>query len=93
MNDKDVTGSGKDKGKGHSKTGHENPKEEKRDKYSFFYLGSGWGGVQRHAPAALPPEKRTGTHFIRDWVDPRAVLDGCGKERPNRDSIPGTSSP
>jgi hypothetical protein len=49
-------------------------------------------GGQRHAPAALPPGK-TGTHCIVGWVGPKAVLDGRGKSRPNRDSIPGPSSP
>jgi len=39
-------------------------------------------GGQRHAPAALSPEKRPGTHRIGDWVGPRAGLDGCGKSRP-----------
>ena len=37
---------------------------------------------QRHAPAALPPGKSPGTHFIGGWVGPRAGLDGCGKSRP-----------
>ena len=41
---------------------------------------------QRHAPAA--PGKRPGTNRTRGWVDPRAGLDGCGKSRPYRDSIP-----
>jgi hypothetical protein len=45
-------------------------------------------GGQLHAPAALPPGKRPGTHFIGSWVGPRAGLDGCGKSRPHRDSIP-----
>ena len=49
-------------------------------------------GGQRHAPAALPPGKRTGTHFIGGWVGPSAGLDGCGKSRPCRDSIPGLYS-
>jgi len=44
-----------------------------------------WVGVQRHVPAALPPGKRPGTHFIGDWVDPRAGLDGCGKFRSHRE--------
>ena len=48
-------------------------------------------GGERHAPAALPPEKRTGTHCIGGWVDPRACLDWCGKSLPHRDSIPGPS--
>ena len=34
-------------------------------------------GGQRHAPAALLPGKRPGTHCIGGWVGPRAGLDGC----------------
>jgi hypothetical protein len=34
---------------------------------------------QLHAPAALPPGKRPGTHFIGGWVDPRAGLDDMEK--------------
>jgi hypothetical protein len=44
---------------------------------------------QRHAPAALLPEKKPGTHFTTDWVGARAGLNGCGKHRLHRDSIPG----
>ena len=43
---------------------------------------------QRHAPAALPPGKRSGIHCIGGWKGPRTGLDGCGKYRPHRDSIP-----
>ena len=50
-------------------------------------------GGQRHAPAALPPGKRPGTHCIGGWVGPRAGLDGCGKPHLQRDSIPGLSRP
>jgi hypothetical protein len=50
-------------------------------------------GGQRHAPAALSPGKRLGTHCKEGWLGPRASLDGCGKSRPHRDSIPVTSSP
>jgi hypothetical protein len=50
-------------------------------------------GGQLHAPAALPPGKRTGTHFIGGWVGSRADLDVCEKSRPYRDSVPGPSSP
>jgi hypothetical protein len=46
-------------------------------------------GGQFHAPAALPPGKRPGTHCIEGWVGPRAGLDGCRKSRPHPDSIPG----
>jgi len=50
-------------------------------------------GGQRHVPAALPPGKRPGTHCIGVWVGSRAGLDGCGKSRLHRDSIPGTVQP
>jgi hypothetical protein len=40
-----------------------------------------WVGGQPHAPAALPPGKRPGTHCTGGWVGPRAGLDGCGKSR------------
>jgi hypothetical protein len=40
---------------------------------------------QHHAPAALRPGKRPGTHCIGGWVGLRTGLDGCGKSRPNRD--------
>ena len=48
---------------------------------------------QRHAPAALYPRERPGTHCTGGWVDPRAGLDRCGKSLPHRDSIPWPSSP
>jgi hypothetical protein len=31
---------------------------------------------QQHAPAALYPRERRGTHFKGGWVGPRAGLDG-----------------
>jgi hypothetical protein len=34
---------------------------------------------QLHAPAALPPGKAPGTHFIGGWVDPRTSLDNMEK--------------
>jgi hypothetical protein len=39
-------------------------------------------GGQLHAPAALPPGMRPGTHCTGGWVGPRAGLNGCGKCRP-----------
>ena len=48
---------------------------------------------QHHAPAALYPRKRPGTHCRGGWLGPRAGLDRCGKSRPHRDSIPEPSSP
>jgi hypothetical protein len=41
-------------------------------------------GSQLHAPAALPPGKRPGTHCIGGWMGPRAGLDWRGKYRPHR---------
>ena len=32
---------------------------------------------QQHAPAALYPRERPGTHFTGGWVGPRAGLDGA----------------
>jgi len=50
-------------------------------------------GGQGHALAVLPPGERSGIRCRRGWVYPRAGLEGCGKSRPHRDSIPGPSSP
>ena len=77
----------------HPRTGHEGLEGEK--KYSStLSLTSVLDGVgdQRHAPAALPPGK-TRYPLYRRLVGHRAVLDGCGKSRRYRDSIPGPSSP
>jgi hypothetical protein len=48
---------------------------------------------QGYAPAALHLGKGTDTHCTGDWVGSRAGLNGCGKSRLHRDSIPGPSSP
>jgi hypothetical protein len=49
-------------------------------------------GGQLHAPAALPPGKKSpGTHWIGGWVDARAVLDAVVKRKvpsPRRESNP-----
>ena len=45
-------------------------------------------GGQRYAPASLTPGKRQGIHCTGGWVGPRAGMDGWGKYRPHRDSIP-----
>jgi hypothetical protein len=41
----------------------------------------------------LYPLERPGAHCTGGWVGPRAGLDVCEKSRPQRDSIPGPSSP
>jgi hypothetical protein len=38
-------------------------------------------GGERHAPTALPPEKRPFTPFTGGGVGPSACLDGCRKSR------------
>jgi hypothetical protein len=45
-------------------------------------------GSQQHAPAALPPGRRPGTHFAGGWVGLRDGIGGCGKSRAHRDSTP-----
>lgn len=50
-------------------------------------------GGQRHASTALPPGKRPGAHCTGDWVFSRAGVDGCGKSRIHRYSIPPTVQP
>ena len=83
------------KGKGHHRTGHEDPEGEQLYSSSLsFKLGARWWvGDQRHAPAALPPGKRPGTCCVGGWMGPRNGLNGCGKSRLlKQDSIPGPSS-
>jgi hypothetical protein len=47
---------------------------------------------QQHAPAALYPRERPGTHFTGGWVGPRAGLDGRKISSPP-EFDPGPSSP
>jgi len=49
--------------------------------------------VANVTPQPLYPWERPGTHCIGGWVSRRAGLDGCGKSRLHRDSIPGPPSP
>ena len=46
---------------------------------------------QQHAPAALYPRERLGTHFTGGWWTPGPDWTG-GKSRPHRDSIPDRSA-
>ena len=53
-----------------------------------------WVSGQQHAPAALYPRERPGTHCTGGWVGPRAGLDRCGKSCPSPTGFdPGPSSP
>jgi hypothetical protein len=44
-------------------------------------------GGEPNAPAASPPGKRLGTHFIGGWVDSRAGLDWRRKSYSHGDTI------
>jgi hypothetical protein len=61
----------------------------------LFHNQRDYRGVRskRHAPAAIYHRERPGTHCTEACVGPKAGLDRCGKSRPQRDSIPGPSSP
>ena len=48
---------------------------------------------QCHAPAALYPRERPGTHCTGGWVGPRAGLDRCRKSRPPPGFDPRTIQP
>ena len=50
------------------------------------------GWVVNATPRPLYSRERPGTHCIGGQEGHRAGLDGCGKSRPHRDSIPGPSS-
>jgi len=50
------------------------------------------GWVADDTPRPLYPRERPGTHCTGRRVGLTAGLDGCGKSRPHRDSIPGPSS-
>ena len=50
------------------------------------------GWVVNATPRPLDPRERPGTRCTGGWVGVGAGLDGCGKSRPHRDSIPGPTS-
>ena len=61
--------------------------------YSFFNLDARWEWVVNATSRPLNPRERPGTHGAGSSVNPRAGLDGCGKTRLLRDSIPEPPSP
>jgi hypothetical protein len=86
----------KSTGKVHPITGHERPEREWRYSSTLSLTSAQDGvGAQHHAPDAVPPPpgKENRTPFIGGWVGPKAGRDGCRKSRPQRNSIPGPSSP
>ena len=80
----------KGRGKARSRTGHEDPEGEV---YSFtlsLTLALDMRKWSTPRPGRLTPGKVT--HCIEAWVYRRAGMDGRGKSRTHRDSIPGPSS-
>ena len=56
----------------------------------FYERGTRRGvSAQQHAPAALYPRERTGTHFTGGWVGPGVCLEGGGESRPPPGFDPG----
>jgi len=48
---------------------------------------------QQHAPAALYPRERAGTHFTGGWMGPRAGVDRCREISSPPGFDPGPSNP
>jgi len=59
---------------------------------SVLSLNSAPGGDGRATAThcRFTPGKKHGTHCIGDWAGPRAVLQGCGNSRLQRNSNPGS---
>jgi hypothetical protein len=78
----------------HPFIGHKGPYGEYSYSSTLFLTSAleGGEGSASHPGPTLPPE-RPGTHCTGGCLGLRAVLDRCGKSRPHRDLIPGTSSP
>ena len=75
----------------HPRTGNEGPEGKQRYSSSIstsaLDMGGGWSNAK---PRPLyPPWKKHGTHCTEGWMGPKAGLDGCGRSRLPRDSIPG----
>jgi hypothetical protein len=83
-----VKGKGKCKGKGHPRTDREGPEVEFRYSSTLSLTSALDGVVVNATPRPLCPREGPGTHCIVGLVGPRAGLDGCGKSRQHRDSIP-----
>jgi hypothetical protein len=58
-----------------------------------LYLVARWGVCTAPRLDRLTPMERDSNHCTGGWVGHTAGLDGCGKPRPHRDSIPETSVP
>ena len=76
------------------RTDHEGPEREQM--YSSNLPSTSaqdWGWVVHVMPRRFYPKEKPVTHCIGGRVGPRVGLDGCGKPRPHRYSIPGRCSP
>jgi hypothetical protein len=70
-------------GRGHPRTGHEDPDGEQRFNSTLPLISvldeGGWSAPR---PGHLSPGKRPGTHCTANWVGPRAGINVCGKISP-----------
>jgi len=73
--------------------GHDSPKGQQTQLYSFFNLALYRMRGQRHKPATLPFRKWPCILCAVGWVGPRVGRDRWGKFRPHRDSISGPTRP
>jgi len=82
------------KGEGHRKTCYKILEGQLSYSSTFcFTLALNGVGGQGQAPANLPLGRTFSTPCEGGWVGPSSGLDVCGKSRPRRNSIPGSSSP
>ena len=63
------------------------PQRRSRGIALFYLLPRRWMWVNA-TPRPLYLLEWPGTHYIGGWMGPRAGLDGCGRSRSYRDSIP-----
>ena len=78
------------KGKVRPRSGLKGPEGERYSSTLSLTAALYGVGGECHAPAALPPGKRSITPRTGDWVAPRACLDACGKSRLPLGSDPRT---
>jgi hypothetical protein len=73
---------------------HKGPEMEKMYSFTLSLTSArDRGGLSTPPPAALPSGERPGTHCTGGWVGLKVGLEGCGRSRLHRNSIPGPSSP
>jgi hypothetical protein len=78
----------------HLTTGHGGSEGEERYNPTLsLTLALDWSGLSKSFTGRITAGADTRYPLCRRLGGPRAGLDGCGKFRPHRDSVPGPSSP